>query len=240
MAAHLLAAEAQKMGFHSPDLKVAVLTAEPVKPETLQVVSEGLGVHALAEYGCVECGFIAGSDSDGQLQIREEHALLETIPRQDGRYDIVVTVLNNPSFPLIRYGIGDVTDRPIEKPTHGFARIQHIEGRAFDFIVTQKGSVLHGQIFEDTLDRYPGIRRWRVTQAGDGNVRVLLEYPERKTGSLATHLRDRFVPLMEGYDVAVDVVDAIPAGRSGKHRTIVSELSKTLATVSDAKAHSGS
>ncbi|MEM7455495.1 MAG: hypothetical protein AAF456_14175 [Planctomycetota bacterium] len=228
MAAHLLAIEARNIGFECPTLKTAVLTAEPVRTRTVRAVSEGLGVQALSEYGCVECGFIAGSEPDGRMQVREDYVILETIRRPDDRYDIVVTVLNNPSFPLIRYAIGDIATNAIAKPENGFATLGEIEGRDFDFIISESGAVLHGQIFEDIIDRYPGIRRWRVRQRDNGSVHVLIEFFQRSPGAIVEDLQKRFSALLEGYPVAVSIVKEIQAGPSGKHRTIASELSRKI------------
>ena len=227
MAAHLLAVEAKKINFHCPSLKIAVLTAEPVRAATKQIVAEGLGVNALAEYGCVECGFIAGSDQTGKLKVREDYAFLETVPGKDGRFDIVVTVLNNPSFPLLRYAIGDVTDQQLEKPGQGFAALDEVEGRDFDFVMTQNGDVLHGQIFEDTIDRYKGVRRWRVVQEQDGSVTVMLEFLDPPKEAIVKELHQRFEILLNGYPVGLKIGE-IPAGNSGKHRTVISELSQSL------------
>ena len=53
---------------------------------------------------------------------------VETLPRDDARFDIVLTVLANPSFPLIRYSIGDITDAPLEIPARGRAILKNIAG----------------------------------------------------------------------------------------------------------------
>jgi phenylacetate-coenzyme A ligase PaaK-like adenylate-forming protein len=42
-----------------------------------------------------------------------------SVAREHGQYDIIVTVLNNPSFPLIRYAIGDVTSAELVEPSAG-------------------------------------------------------------------------------------------------------------------------
>src|SRR5205807_1956469 len=131
-AADLLAKEAEASGFRCPSLKLVALTSEFVFPRTIATIERALGVPAVSEYGSVECGLLAGEGRDRALRAREDHVLLETLPRDDGRYDIVVTVLNNPSFPLLRYALGDVSDAPLDVPARGFARLKNIAGRDND------------------------------------------------------------------------------------------------------------
>ena len=226
MSMHLLAIEAERAGFHCPSLKAIVLTTEPVRPATVDTVERAFNVPALAEYGSVECGFLAGTAEDRTLRVREDNALLETVARPDGHYDIVVTVLGNPCFPLIRYALGDRTSRPIEHPADGFSYLHDVVGRDFDLVVTGTGSILHGQIFEDILDKYKGIRRWRVVQDKQGEVQVFIE-PEH-VDPINPHTLDeigaRLRPLLEGYGLSTEVVEQLPRTASGKHRTLTSEL----------------
>ncbi len=39
------------------------------------------------------------------MEIQESSRFVETINRDDGSHDVIVTVLDNPSFPLFRYAI---------------------------------------------------------------------------------------------------------------------------------------
>ena len=88
-------------------------------PHMVETIERAFGVPAAMEYGSVECGFLAGEYPDRLLRVREDCALIETLPRSDGRYDIAVTVLGNASFPLLRYLIGDTTDVPLLTPRRG-------------------------------------------------------------------------------------------------------------------------
>ncbi len=230
MAAYLLAAEAEQMGFQCRSLKLVVLTAEPVRPCSVEAVQRAMGVPAVNEYGSIECGFLAGEWPDRTLRVREDDVLLETVPRQDGCYDIVVTVLGNPSCPLIRYAIGDVTDRPLTFPEQGFAILHNVSGRDYDLVVTRSGGILHGQVFEDILDKYPDIRRWRLVQGADGAIAILIECVRPVPPQTLRFLERRFRDLVESYDVALEIVDNMPSTPSGKHRAILSEMGASAAS----------
>ncbi|MEM1212162.1 MAG: hypothetical protein AAGI68_07670 [Planctomycetota bacterium] len=231
MAGHLLAAEAERTGWRCPTLRLVVLTAEPVRPGTVEVVERGMGVPAVAEYGCTECGFLAGHDADRRLRVREDVAYVETLPREDEAYDVVVSVLENGDFPLLRYRLGDVCGAPIDRPSAGFAVLPAVRGRDFDLVIDGDGGAVHGQAFEDVIDKYDGVRRWRVEQAADGAVTVWLERGEGLEDAVPGTLEGRLAGLVPGQGLVVRVVDELPAMPGGKHRTVVSVLGQQAGAV---------
>lgn len=223
-AGHLLALEAEEIGFQCDSLKLVKLTSEPAHDYISATVERAFGVPTVNEYGSIECGFIAGQWPDRTLRIREDEVLLETVPRDDGRFDIIVTVLGNASFPLIRYQIDDVTDGAVEYPDRGFAILQNVAGRSIDLILTRSGRKLHGIIFEDVLEKYPNFRRWRVHQSSDGNINVEIETAGTVERETLSAIETRLSGIVEGYEVTTELVDELPPTPSGKHRAIISDL----------------
>jgi phenylacetate-CoA ligase len=222
-AALLLAREAKKIGFRCPSLKMLVLTAEPVFPHIVKECEEAFGVPTLAEYGSAETNAIAFEWPDRTLRVRDDIFFIETPPREDGRFDIVITVLNSQSFPLIRYAIGDVTDTPIQRPAVGFAYLNNIAGRHQDLIVTRAGAPIFAGWFEDILEHDEAVRRYQVHQSATGDLLVQLEL----NGSEAVIDLDRIQRIFSdrtGFDVTVKVLDELPPSRAGKHRWITSDL----------------
>jgi phenylacetate-CoA ligase len=224
-AMSLLAQEAEVVGFRCDALKVVHLTGEPAFPHIVASVERIFGVPAASEYGSVECGFLAGEAPDRSLRVREDVILLEAQPREDGRHDLIVTVLNNPSFPLLRYAIGDVTDAPLDVPERGFARLRNVAGRNNDLIVSRTGRYLHSAHF-DALFKYETkvIRRFRVRQHADGALSVALELNDPTVSLDAAGLERKIRDLVEGYTVKLQVVEELPQTPAGKHRLILSDL----------------
>jgi phosphoenolpyruvate phosphomutase len=221
----LLALEAVATGFRCDSLKLVIMTGEPAFPNLVETIERGLGVPAVAEYGSVECGFMAGEGPDRYLRVREDIVLMETLPREDGRHDIVVSVLNHPSFPLLRYAIGDVTDAPLQRGERGFARLQNVAGRNNDLIISRSGRYLHSARF-DALFKYETkvIRRFRVRQHADGSLAVALELNDPKASLDNAGLERKLSELVEGYPVKIEVVETLPQTAAGKHRLVVSDL----------------
>jgi phenylacetate-coenzyme A ligase PaaK-like adenylate-forming protein len=154
--------------------------------------------------------------------VRDDIFFVETPQREDGRYDILITVLNSHSFPLIRYAIGDVCDGPIQRPDFGFAYLSNISGRQHDVLYDKSGGAIVAW-FEDLLERNEEIRRYQIHQIETGELTVSLEL----TNALATADLDRIKEAMSnriGFDVKVQVLDKLPLSRAGKHRGITSDF----------------
>jgi phenylacetate-CoA ligase len=75
-------------------------------------IEKYLGARVVNSYGCTEIGGLAGECAAGSLHVYAEHVHLEIFngesPAKPGELgDIVVTALNNPAMPLVRYRVGD-------------------------------------------------------------------------------------------------------------------------------------
>jgi phenylacetate-CoA ligase len=226
-AAYLLAREAQSAGFRCDSLRLVTLTSEATFPQLIDTVEHGLGVPAVSEYGSVECGFLAFEGPDRTLRVREDIVLLETQPREDGRHDILVTMLTNPAFPLVRYVIGDVTDAPLTRPERGFTKMHNIAGRENDLVLSRSGLPLHCTCFNHIFENLGGVRCWHVHQDIAGSVEILVETNDPGVALKTAELEQRIGDIVEGYPVRVEHVAQLPLTMAGKHRWIVSDLARS-------------
>lgn len=222
-AAFLLAKEAKAIGFRCPTLKMIVLTAEPVLPHIVQECEEAFGVPTLAEYGSAETNVLAFEWPDRTLRVRDDIFFVEAPEREDGRYDLVITVLNSHAFPLIRYAIGDVSDTPIQRPEVGFAYLSNVAGRHQDLIYDRSGGAIFAGWFEDVLEHDAAVRRYQIHQYATGQLTVSLELTSPQASLDQNRIREMFSN-RTGFDVAVQILDTLPLSRAGKHRWITSDL----------------
>ena len=221
-AVYLLARAARVQRLTFPGLKLVTLSAEPIHRWIQTEVNEAFGTPVLNEYGSVECGITATSDAHNRLRIREDNVLLEALLRDDGYYDIVISVLHNPSFPLLRYRIEDLTSTAVTRPPKGFAWLQDVSGRNNDLIWSASGRPLHPMVIKHTLEHFPAVRRFTAKQDADGALTIFLEtegaLPEESLRNIASHLTAR----LEGYTVNLKLMDTIQSSAAGKHRWVVS------------------
>lgn len=225
-AVYLLALEALDKRFQINSLKAIMLTSEPVLPNFINTIQSAFGAPAVSEYGCVELGFIAYEDINRIIRVREDIILAETIVLQNGYYGIILSSLNNSSFPLLRYDIGDMTDRPLDKASIGFADLGSIIGRNNDFLYSKSGNPVYPEGITHVFEHHISIKRFTAHQAADGKVTVLLEVVEGNEQIDVRSLEHKLSSLLEGQLVEIKVTDAIPPTVGGKHRWIVSELAQ--------------
>jgi phenylacetate-coenzyme A ligase PaaK-like adenylate-forming protein len=222
MAAHLLAREALASGFRCESLKLVVLSAEVAEPHMIATVERAFGVPTVMEYGSIECGFLGGEYPDRLLRVRDDCALVETLPRPDGRFDIVVTGLVNSAFPLLRYLIGDTTDAPRQVPVRGLSVLHRISGRQSDFLLKAGGGLVHSSPVAHAVESDPAVRRFLVRQRADGSVHVLVETDATNTAidvaSIMRHLES-----LVGFPVTLQQVTDLPSTTALKHRSVVSD-----------------
>ena len=231
-AAYLLALEAKKQGFQCPSLKVINITSEPASEHVIRTIQEGLGAPCIVQYGCVEFGFIAGHWPDRTMRVREDLVLLETLLRPDTHFDVVLTNLNNPSFPLLRYDIGDVTDQPIVVPESGFSILKNISGRCGDLLYTPAGRCLHptviDELFEENYFKY--VRRFQIHQRADYSILALIELNDADNVPDCQQLAKHLSVQVDDCPVEVEIVAKIEQTTAGKHRNVISEITATPPT----------
>jgi phenylacetate-CoA ligase len=234
LLAQVVGASAQLL----PTLKLAILTAEPSDQDMRQQVAEMLQCTAVVEYGAVECGLLAYGMPDGTIRTRDDTVFIETIPKFDEplqnepyseprSYDIVVTVLNNASFPLLRYRIEDVTSQPVNRPANGFGILTDVQGRANDHLVGMHGKKLHSMALKHALECWPDIRRFHAYQDRDGHLKITLETPHGISAKLVRQLENHLTDLIEGFPVEIRTLPLIAGNLAGKHRWIVSDRVRT-------------
>lgn len=240
-AAVSLALYIQDRGLPRPRLKTIMACAGTVSPEYRQILQETFQAEVFDKYGsrdccdlACECGHHTG------LHVFSPNAYLEIVdeagqqcpPAQTGR--ILVTLLNNLSFPMIRYDVGDIGawaapgDCPCGSP---FPRIQSLQGRQDDMLVTEDGT-LQSSVFVRhfvgvSLNRQL-IREWQLEQTD--RTRFVFRYVPMRMEGLEDNLRKikESFQLVFGKSVAIELkqVEEIPPSATGKVRWILNSYRK--------------
>jgi len=219
-----------------PQFRSIMACAGTVFDGNRRILTEALGGKVHNKYGSRECTDMVCENSSGELLVYAHHVFLEVVDDrgqavaegQTGR--ILVTLLGNEDFPLIRYEIGDMA---IQGRPHGrtspFPTLLGIEGRISDFITSTRGDyvspvmirhligVIHGHLALEKYQfvQYPGGRYVLQVQLDSALGNSFLE------GLRAGLHRDLVPALGPGASFEVTRTDKLEAGEAGKFRYVL-------------------
>jgi phenylacetate-CoA ligase len=240
-AAAGLAQFIREHGLPQPKLATIMACAGTVTAEFRQILEETFAAQVFDKYGSRECCDMACECRHHTgLHVCSPAVYLEIVdeagqpcpPGASGR--ILVTLLNNLSFPMIRYAVGDLAswataDRcPCGSP---FPRIQSLHGREDDMLLTEDGTWLSSVFVRHfvgvSLNRQL-IREWQLEQTGPGRFvfRYLALRPDGLPENLA-RLQESF-HLVLGRSAVIEMQPAkeIPPSPTGKVRWIINRCRK--------------
>ena len=162
-------------------LRTIMACAGTVTEEWRRILERVFSAEVFDKYGSRECADIACECAQHSgLHVFSPSVFVEVVdeegrecpPGQTGR--ILVTLLNNLAFPMIRYQIGDLgvwADRGPCPCGLAFPRLQSLQGREDDMLTTEDGTLLTSVFVRHfvgvSLNRQL-IREWQFEQAEPG------------------------------------------------------------------------
>lgn len=178
----MLLDKGRELGKDTSSLVAASVGGEPLSSSLRQEV-EAQGVKVSQSFGTAELGLVAYESEAREGLIADEDVLIEVVrpgsgdPLPDGEVgEMVVTVLRNASFPMIRIATGDMTAiMPGASPCGRTApRIKGWMGRA-DQRTKIKGMFVAPEQINQLMQRHPEIQRARlvVTRENEQDRMVL-------------------------------------------------------------------
>lgn len=228
-----IAGHAKKRGvpLNTLGVKVVFCTSERLYDHQRAAISEAFGCPVANGYGGRDAGFIAHECPAGSMHITAEDIIVEIVD-EHGKVqpagvsgEIVVTHLATSDFPFIRYRTGDIGTLGSDLCScgRGLPLLKEIQGRSTDFVVAADGTVMHGLALIYILRDLVGVRSFKVIQESLEKTRVLVVtdagFQPSAVEQIVAGFRQR---LGSSVNVQVEIVDSIPAEKSGKFRYIVS------------------
>lgn len=195
-------------------------------------ISEYWKIPVVENYSCNEVGYIAIQCREyGSLHIQSESLLVEILNHQGepcasgetGR--IVITSLNNPVMPLIRYELGDLVTAgsPCSCGRH-LPTIQKINGRVRNLAVTPDGQKFWPSGLGAIRKIESVIQAQYVQKSADTiklNLRLKSELSEDDKSELIKRVHKS---LGHPYKIIFHPVEEISRGPGGKFEEFISEL----------------
>ncbi|MSU22013.1 MAG: phenylacetate--CoA ligase family protein [Pedosphaera sp.] len=224
-----------------PKLKTIMACAGTVTQEWREILQRTFDAEVFDKYGSRECADIACEcSSHTGLHVYSPNVFVEVVdeagqpcpPGQMGR--LLITLLNNVTFPMIRYHIGDmgIWAEPAACPCKlPFPKLQSLQGRADDMLTTEDGTLLSSVFIRHfvgvSLNRQL-ISEWQFEQTGR-NIFVFRYIPLKKDGleSNLGQLQSSFqTALGKSATIQMQKVAEIPPSPTGKSRWIVNRWNK--------------
>ena len=184
----------------------------------------------------------ASLSESGKLDVFDDLLVMEAVNEEGKRSKncelghVIITVLENDIFPLIRYRIDDEVVMNNQIPGHSLTVIEAISGRKMERITATlaNGAVLHIHPMDLVGMFFPGLRHYQVVQVGESafELRVVVDGDRHTAEREANALIDEFL-VEKGItrnDVTVTVVcvdHIMPDARTGKTPIIVPLKSTT-------------
>jgi phenylacetate-CoA ligase len=219
---------------NSLGLRVVFCTSERLYDHQRLLISESFGCPVANGYGGRDAGFIAHECPSGGMHITAEDIIVEIVDATGNQVslgeigEIVVTHMATSEFPFVRYRTGDMGSLSTEKCAcgRGLPQLKSIEGRSTDFLVARDGTVMHGLALIYVIRDVQGVKSFKIIQETLDKTSVLLSidstYQHTSTQAIAHGLKKR---LGQDVIIEIDIVDDIPAERSGKFRYVISRVS---------------
>jgi phenylacetate-CoA ligase len=210
------------------ELKVIFVTAEPLYDFQRRTIEDVFQCAVAVEYGARDAGLMANECPKGGFHIPAEGMLIEIdSPDDTGLGEIVATNLFSNAMPIVRYRTGDM-GRMLSEPCpcgRALPRLESIEGRRTDFLMTPSGRVIHALAIIYPLREAPFVKQFQVVQETLDKV-VLRVVPEAKLSSVERQelMQNAQGALGAGIQIAIESVDEIPPLASGKYRYVVSNV----------------
>jgi phenylacetate-CoA ligase len=235
-AAVSLALYIEDKGLPRPRLRTIMACAGTVTNEWREILQRVFQAEVFDKYGSRECCDMACEcNRHHGLHVFSPNAFIEIVddqgqpcrPGQTGR--ILVTLLNNASFPMIRYQIGDLGQWAEPGPCEcrlAWPRIQSLQGRADDMLTTEDGTLLSSVFVRHfvgvSLNRQI-IREWQLEQTERKSF--VFRYVPVRTEGLSENLeriKNSFhLALGKSVTIALEQVTEIPPSPTGKVRWII-------------------
>jgi phenylacetate-CoA ligase len=208
--------------------KAVMSSGQVLTDQVRAAIEQRFGAEVYDKYGSREFSGIAYEcNAHRGHHVMAESYIVELLhggrPARPGEVgEVVITDLNNHCVPLIRYRIGDLAVAMDEREPcpcgRGLPRIGRIEGRTSAVMLCADGTWKPGSFFAHFFKDYHRIvRHYQIAQHEPGAFALKVVKGEAfSEAELARMLQALRVHVGEGSRIALELVDSIPLGRTGK------------------------
>jgi phenylacetate-CoA ligase len=217
----LLAARIRDAGERLP-VQAVITSSETMTTRQVEVMRSVFDAPIVDHYGQTERVAMAGTCEAGGYHVFPDYGIVELLPADGGRAEIVGTPLHNWGFPLLRYRTGDLVDPAPAGPCpcgRSFPRLGAVAGRSEDAFVAADGRLI--PLPSTVVDDLAGVDEAQIAQYAPGRfeVRVVPGRGFDADANRAQVLRNIERQFGPDQEVTIRRMDRIPRSAAGKLRT---------------------
>jgi phenylacetate-CoA ligase len=169
-------AKAKEMGVGRLPLQVAQVGAEPFTESMRREMQDAHGIMARQGFGTADLGMLAYECAEARGMHLLEDAITQVCdptsgePLPNGQIGEIVATVHNRTYPMIRFGTGDltvITDEPCACGRTS-ARMLGWRGRA-DEVTKVRGMFIHPRQADEIVARVKGVERFQVVVGREGH-----------------------------------------------------------------------
>ena len=240
-AAASLAEFIEQRNLPKPRVRTIMACAGTVTQEWRELLQRVFQAQVFDKYGSRDCCDMACEcQYHTGLHVFSPHCFIEIVddnlrpcpPGETGQ--ILVTLLNNHTFPMIRYQVSDLAQWAEASPCpcgRPWPRIKNLQGRADDRLTTEDGTQLSSVFVRHfvgvSLNRQI-VREWQLEQTEA--KKFVFRYIPARTDGLAENLQkiktSFYLAFGKSVDIQLSEVSEIPPSKSGKVRWIINTYEK--------------
>ena len=212
-------AKAKEMGVGKLPIQVAQVGAEPFTEAMRRELQELHGIMARQGFGTADIGMVAYECAEANGMHLVEEAITQVCdptsgePLPHGQIGELVATVNNRTYPMIRFGTGDltvITDEPC-KCGRTSARMLGWRGRA-DEVTKVRGMFIHPRQVDEIVARVKGVGRYQVAVGREGHNDTLTLRVELAGGTDAASVRHTLEGAIRDVMKLRGTVDVVAAG----------------------------
>ena len=184
----------------------------------------------LNQYGSREAGIIGIGNDD--IKIFQHSLYIELFDKienqfvtESGAGNVIVTVLNNYSMPLIKFDIGDIGESKNISGTN-VNSLSKLNGRENSHIINKDGSLIHGELFTHLFYFIEEIKKFQVIQEDFDifNINLELENSGIDNNKL-NNIKKKINQIMDNEcKINFHIIDNLPKLKSGKYQFVISKV----------------
>ena len=236
---YYLARRAHQKGWNQP-LNSVITWGDNLFPHYRSILEKAFGTKVTDTYGCAEGMHVAGQcGMSAGYHVQSMDVVVEYLNDQDKPVslqesgNLVVTRLHPGPMPLIRYRIGDLGIQGSQERCpcgRGFDRMQSIEGRDTDVVVTPSGNRLIVHFFTGILEHFSEIESFQIIQEDANSLRFLFVPMRSYNDSVQEKIIDQFYEKgLMGMKIQFEKVKTIPTPVLGKRRFVINKFQENRA-----------